>query len=568
MKTRRGVLGDMVRLGVAAALTPRAALAQSGQADLILFNGKVVPVDAQNTISEAVAIQGGKVLKVGSNQEIQHLGGPLCRKIDLQGKMVTPGLIDSHYHLMYYGQQFWPGYLNIRIPEAQCKADVLRLVGEKAKQLAAGQWISGNQGYHLRFGETLDRWDLDQVAPNNPVYLRQGSGQCAAVNSLALQIAGIDASTPNPTSSLILHDSQGEPTGILSHYPAEQLVAQHATGYGDRTEEQKLEDIDIAQDLCLQAGYTSVQDVIVGSWEDIEVYRKYANSGKLKVRLYLMLYINTQEQADKIVSKFQPIDSGRLKFGGWKLALDGGCAVQTTLMYDKSLYAAGLSYPYHSQEALNRLARTLHDTGLQVAVHVLGDQGIDMTLTAFEEAMKASPRPDPRHRIEHGLFPTPEALPRMKAGGIVLSTQPHWIPWFGDSFLQTTNEQTMAHFLPLKTMLQMGVPLAFGCDVPSALFQEPKWAFSGAGLRRCENGTVLTPEERLSGPEMVRIHTMGSAYAGFSETTTGSLEPGKCADLTIWSHDLFNLKANELNSLRAEMTIIDGEIVYDAGTLA
>jgi len=538
-------------------------------ADLILLNGKVITVDAQDTIGRAVAIAEGKILKVGGNLEVLALAGPQCRTIDLKGKAVTPGLIDSHYHLMYYGQQFWPGYLNIREPEVSSKADLLRVVGERAKQLNKGDWISANQGFHLDPNETLDRWDLDAVAPDNPVYLRHGSGQYCVVNSLALQIAEIDANTPNPHSSVIFHDSQGEPTGVLSHYPAENLVAEHATGYGDRTEEQKLEDIEVGQQLCLQAGYTSVQDVIVGSPNDVKIYKKFSDEGRLKVRLYLMLYLSTEEQARQIAETYEPNDdpNNRLTFGGWKLAMDGGVAAKTILMYDKSLLASELAYPYHSQEALNRIVRILHDTGLQVAVHVSGDEGIDMTLTAFEEAIKANPRPDPRHRIEHGLFPSPAALQRMKEGKIILSTQPQWTVWHGDGYAQGTDEATMSHYLPLRTMLQMGIPLAFGCDVPASVYQEPKWAFAGATTRRTKAGSVLTPQERLIMPEVLRIHTMGSAYAGFAETTTGSLEPGKFADLVVWSHDLYPLSPADANDLQPEMTIVNGEIVYDAQKL-
>jgi predicted amidohydrolase YtcJ len=554
----------MMRLGVAAAFGSRLSAAQGGDADLILFNGKIITMDGRDTIQQAVAIKDGRILQLGDNREIPLLAGPLSTMIDLKGKTVTPGLIDSHYHLMYYGQQFWPGYLDIRHPRVQSKADLLQVVGEYAARLQPGEWVSGNQGFHLGLGETLDRWDLDGVAPNNPVYLRHGSGQYVVVNSLALQIAGIDASTPNPPSSVIVHDSQGEPTGVLSHYPAEYLVGQYATGYGDRTEEQKLEDIAIGQDLCLQAGYTSVQDVIVGNWDDIEVYRKFAESGRLKVRLYLMLYLNTEEQATNAARNFSPIDSGRLKYGGWKLAMDGGAAAGTVLMYDKTLAVSSVSYPYYSQETLNRIVRTLHDTGLQIAVHVGGDEGIDMTLTAFEEAMRASPRPDPRHRIEHGLFPSVEAVQRMKEAGVVLSTQPQWITWHGDAWSQMTSEKTMNRFLPLKTMLQTGVPIAFGCDVPASLYQEPRWAFHGACLRRTGSGVVLTPDERLMVPEALRIHTMGSAYAGFAEATTGSLEPGKYADLVVWSHDLYNLQPGDLDNLQPDMTIVDGEVVYDA----
>ncbi|UCE47186.1 MAG: amidohydrolase [Phycisphaerales bacterium] len=567
MKMNRMLLTDRWWLAMVTIISVTLSAAEVEEADLILMSGKIITVDAQDTINKAVAIRDGKILKVGDDEEIMAMAGPQCQVIDLKDKMVTPGLTDSHYHLMYYGQQFWPGYLNIRYPEVSSKADLLRVVGERAEQLNEGEWISGNQGFHLQPDETVDRWDLDAAAPNNPVYLRHGSGQYSVVNSLALEIAGIDASTPNPHSSMIFHNDQGEPTGVLSHYPAENLVGRHATGYGGRTEEQKLDDIERGQELCMQAGYTSIQDVIVGNPTDINIYKKFAESGRLKVRLYLMLYLSTEEQADYAAQMLKCFESDKLTFGGWKLAMDGGIAAKTILMYDKSLYASNLAYPYHSQEALNRIVQILHDTGLQVAVHVYGDQGIDMTLTAFEEAMRLNPRPDPRHRIEHGLFPSPDALQRMKEAKIILSTQPQWIVWHGDSYQQTTNEEAMSHLLPLKTMLQMGIPLAFGCDVPASIYQEPKWAFLGASLRRTRTGAVLTAEECLTMQEILRIHTMGSAYAGFAKTMTGSLEPGKYADLVVWSHDVYTMAPAEIHNLEVEMTIIGGEIVYDAGRI-
>ncbi|RPH97208.1 MAG: hypothetical protein EHM72_13835, partial [Calditrichaeota bacterium] len=536
------------------------------KADFIIYNGKVITVDPQDRVVEAVAIKDGKILQAGTTQEILQLADADCKSIDLRGKTVTPGLIDSHYHLMYYGAQFWPGYLNIRHPVVTSKADLLQLLQQHVASLQPGEWISGNQGFTLRMFETINRGDLDAVIPNNPAYLRHCSGQYSVVNSAALDSAGIDNNTPNPPGSLIMRDEQGNPTGILSHYPAENLVGQYAAGYGDRTDQQKFEDIERGQQLAFEAGYTSVQDVIVGSIRDIMLYKQYADSGLLKIRLYAMLYIDVEQEADTLAKIFKPVDSGLFHFAGWKLAMDGGIAARTTLFYDKSLYAAQISYPYHTQDELNRMVQTLHNTGLQVAVHVSGDEGIDMTLTALEAAMKANPRPEPRHRIEHGLFPTASALQRMKENGIILSTQPQWISWYSDGFEQATDASAMANLLPMKSMLDDGIHLAFGCDVPASLYQEPKWAFNGAILRRSvQSGIVYNPEQKLSAQEALRIHTMGSAYAGFAETTTGSLEPGKFADLVIWSHDLYTMSPSKLIDLAAELTMVGGRIVYDAG---
>jgi predicted amidohydrolase YtcJ len=535
-------------------------------ADIVLYNGKIITVDAQDRTFQAVAIKGNKILALGTNTDILALAGPACKKIDLKGKSVSPGLIDSHYHMMYYGAQFSPGYLDIRYPIVKSKADLLKVVGDYAAKLKPGEWISGNQGFSLQPFETLDRWELDAVAPNNPTYLRHASGQYVVVNTKALQISGVTSKTPNPPGSLIMHDADGEPTGVLSHYPAENLVARYATGYGDRTDAQKFEDIERGQQLCLEAGYTSIQDVIVGSSADIQLYKKYAETKTLKVRLYALLLIDFEQEVDPLIKEYQkPPKSGLFRFGGWKLAMDGGLSARTTLFYDKTLYASQISYPYHPQDELNRMVKKLHNSGLQIAVHVGGDEGIDMTLNALELAMQENPRTDPRHRIEHGMFPTASAIERMKNNKIILSTQPQWIAWYGDGWLQATNEASMNGMLPLKSMLSKGIPLAFGCDVPASIYQEPKWAFRGAILRRTSAGLLLTQNERLTIQEALRIHTMGSAYASFSEDSTGSLEPGKYADLVIWSKDLYTMTGVELNDLAAEMTIVDGKICYDAG---
>jgi hypothetical protein len=558
----------LIMLLTGSALIPQALPAQeTGNASLILFNGKIITVDKLDHIYTAVAIKNDKILQVGGNDEIKLMAGEDCKFIDLKGKTVTPGLIDSHYHVMYYGQQFWPGYLNIRYPDVKSKSDLLRVVGERAEQISKNEWISGNQGFHLHADETLDRYDLDAVTPDNPVYLRHGSGQYAVVNTKALDTANVDRDTPNPHSSLILRDSNGDPTGVLSHYPAENLVAQHATGYGDRTKEQKLEDIERGQALCLEAGYTSVQDVIVGSVNDIALYQEFNDLGKLKIRLYTMLYLNTEEQVNLMAANYKPSNSGLFTFGGWKLAMDGGIAAKTVLMYDTTLYLSEICYPYFEQDKFNRMIETLHNTGLQVAVHVLGDRGIDMTINAFEEAMKKNPRSDPRHRIEHGLFPTDSAIQRMQALKIILSTQPQWIMWHGDSYVEASNTETMNHLLPLKKMLGMGVPIAFGCDVPASLFQEPKYAFLGSVMRRTSSGVTLNNDQRLTIQEALRLHTMGSAYASFSESQTGSLEPGKFADLVVWSHDPYTTPPAEIMNLKSEMTIVNGEIGYDSGLL-
>ena len=537
--------------------------ATTQEADLVLLNGKIITVDSRDTIVEAVAVKNGKIAKLGNNEYVKAFVGPQTAILDLKGRTVTPGLVDSHIHVMYHGRQFWEGFLNIRFPNARSKADLLRLVAERAKVTAKGEWISGNQGFPLSMKETPDRWELDSVSPNNPVYLRHSSGQYAVVNSYALRLAGIDRNTPNPYGGVIAKDpTSKEPTGVLFHYPAENLVARIAAGYGQRTNMELMDDVERGQDLCLAAGYTSGQDVIVSAPRHVWIYERMAEDDALKMRLYLMEYVESEESANNLLTTVKPFKTEMLTFGGWKLAVDGGPAAGTSLMYNTSLPAANRSYLYHDQETLNRIVAMLHKAGFQIAFHVGGDRAIDMALNAIEAALKETPRENHRHRLEHVIFPTIEALERIKKLGVIVSTQPQWISFNADGYRASTDEKTMQRFMPIRTMLDMGIHLAFGCDVPATIMLEPKWAFLGAVTRTTASGYTPAPEERISMKDALRIHTMGSAYASFEEEIKGSIEEGKVADMVVWSHDLYSMPTSQLKNLEAEITIVGGKIVY------
>jgi predicted amidohydrolase YtcJ len=200
---------------------------------------------------------------------------------------------------------------------------------------------------------------------------------------------------------------------------------------------------------------------------------------------------------------------------------------------------------------------------MQISFHIVGDKGTDEALDAVEAAMQANPRKDPRHRIEHLCFVKPDSLSRIKDLGVVVSTQPQWISWNGDGFLNLTNEKAMQNFIPIKSILEAGIPLAFGCDAPAALAYEPNWAFIGAESRKTMGGYTANTQECITPYEVLRIHTMGSAYAAFEEKEKGSIEVGKLADLVVWSHDITSTEYKEVIQTEAQITIVGGRIVYE-----
>ena len=566
--TRRDFLKVSAAACAAAYLGWGESLAESSEAaDMVLLNGKIITVNPSDSIAQAVAIRGDKIQAVGPTSNIRNMVGPATKIIDLGGRTVTPGIIDAHIHTLYYGRNFWDGFANIRFPGIKSFAELQAAIEERALTTPAGEWISGNQGFYFTQGiREFDKTDLDAFTPSHPLYLRHGSGQYSVVNSLALQEAGIDAGgtlTENPFGGKIVRDPvTHEATGVLLHYPAENLVMLHADGYKDLTDEALENDLKYAQDILLAAGITGGQDVIVGSPHDLRIYKNLADRGELKMRMYLMLYINSAEQAQQYVDEIEGYESDYLTFGGWKLAIDGGVTAGTSLMYNTVLDCARSSYYFYEPDVLNSIVQLLHGTGKQISFHIIGDKGIDEALDAVQAAFDALGQNGARHRIEHLIFPTATALSRMRDLGMVASMQPQFISWFGDGYRTCSDDATMLRCMPTKTLLTMGVPVAFGCDVPAGIMHHPKWAFVAAAMRKTLSGYVASPNECIDMHAALKVHTMGSAYAEGAEDKKGSIEVGKLADLVVWNDDVYSVDTpEETTNLEALMTIVGGEIV-------
>lgn len=537
--------------------------AQEGKADLVLFKGKVITVDNEDSIAQGVAVKNGKIIKVGSNEEILALVGAETEVLDLRGKTVTPGLVDSHNHLMYYGRD--RKYLmNVRPPMVKSEEDLLKLVGEKAKELPKGEWIAGGQGFYMPKDEAPGRWELDRVAPDNPVYLPHVSGQYVVANSYALELSGIDKYTPNPFRGVIEKDPvTGEPTGLLFHYPTRVMVAKHALAKLFNVETWK-DSVRHGAAMLIADGITSAHDVIVFRWEHTSPYRTVASAGELPVRMYLMVYVSSLTEAKKLGAMAQPFREEMVRFGGWKIAVDGGPAAGTTLMYDATLPGAEDSYLFHTQEELNDIVAMYHKEGYQVAFHVVGDRAVDMALNSLEFAQSMYPRKDPRHRLEHVVFPTQRNLQRIKELGAIVSTTPQWIYDGGAAWPKFVGIEATHRAIPLRTMLDMGIPVAFGSDVPATFSHKPQFALWAAVTRKTRTGQPLQEKERITIREALRIHTMGGAYAAFEEGEKGSIEVGKVADFAVWSEDLYSTPEDQIKDLRVELTIVGGRIVYQS----
>ncbi len=533
----------------------------SSPADLILHNGNVLTVDPSDRVAEALAVSQGKIQKVGSDLEIAPLRGPNTRIIDLKGRTVTPGIIDAHNHMIYFGEQM-KYRLDIRPPKVRDKADLLRVVKEAAQAKPEGEWIYGCQGFTMMIQDSPTRWELDEVSPKHPLYLPHAGGQHAVVNSLALKLGRVTRQTPQPYGGRIEKDEKtGEPTGRLIQYPAEDLVRRMIPKPSVEEYEAAIRH---AADLFLPYGITSVQDVIVYMRQHTRIYEDMAEKQTLPVRLYILEYIDTRQKAEQMVSLHHHYHNPMCTFGGWKLAIDGGNAAGTALMYDKSQLGSKRSFPLHRPEELNQIVEILHKSGLQISIHVVGDEGMDICLDAMERACTAPADLKRRHRFEHANFPTTRNLDRMEKLGIIASVQPSWVHLYGDAFQLQMGETIARRTIPVKSFLKRGIPVAFSSDVPATMVFEPFWGFIGAVSRRTRTGKVLVPSEAVTMREALRAYTYGGAYAAFEEKEKGSLEKGKMADLAVWEQNLYTMRPDpqSLRALKVLMTILDGKIVY------
>jgi len=550
----------MTQAPAASTLTPQATMAVPPEqaADMVLVGGKVITVDPADTIAQAVAVREGLIQAVGSDEEIQALVGEKTKVVDLWGKAVTPGLIDAHNHLQVLGQlqDFYVPFL----PPGVTNLDDLRAkLAEVVAQKPEGEWI---MGYFLVVGERLpNRHDLDPVSPSHPVWLLQQGGHYGSCNTRALEAAGITADTPSPEGGLIEKDASGQPTGVFYNHRAMDVLRRVAPR---ATPEMTRGFIAFAQPAFAACGVTTFHDNNVRGVDTIGTYFDTDREGKMLIRgrvYYTLEWPSDVERALKEVEYYE--GNGFMRLAGFKFLLDG----QAQMAYCHQPHnGVRWDMPTWEPQSFKDAVRALHDTGLQICVHCVGDAAVDLTLDAYEAAMNANPRPDPRHRIEHCVLSTPQATRRIKDLGVVVSTQPQLARMIKsrDRYVELFGEERTRRFMVTREWLEAGIPLALGSDAPTTPWLTPQVTIFGAVRRINYSNETMGPEQRLTIQEALRAHTMGSAYAGFEEKVKGSIEVGKLADLAVWSEDPYTVPLQRLWQIPMEMAIVGGVAVYQA----
>jgi predicted amidohydrolase YtcJ len=516
-------------------------------------------------IAEAIAIWQGRVLAVGRQNELAPLVGPATRVIDLNGRLATPGLNDSHLHLVSLG--FMMDWVDATPAAAPTLDALLSGIRARAVRTRPGEWILA-RGYDqtkLDVKRHPHRTELDEVAPDNPVMLVRTCGHISICNSRALQLAGIDESSSAPTGGLI-EQRNGSLTGLL----AENARGPVWSVIPPPTEDDLVAAIERGGRYLLSYGITSCMDAAVGQrggFAEIAAYHRAKREGRLPVRTWLTLLgdpdrtIVPQCHEAGLISG---TGDDMLMIGAVKYFLDGSAGGRTAWMSKPYLgedQTTGIKIL--TDDELNELVMDAHAKGYQLACHAIGDSAIEQLITAYERALAAIPDPDRRHRIEHSGFSTPEQHRRMLKAGIYPCPQQVFIYDFGDAYMSVLGEERALSSYPFKTWFDLGLKPATGSDAP-VCDPNPFPNFYSMLTRKTWKGTIMDARERVTIEEALQAYTEFGAFSQKLENTKGRLVEGQIADIAVFSRNLLAATPEDiLDNTYCDLTIRGGAIVHD-----
>lgn len=510
--------------------------------DLILFNANVITMNAAFPKAQLIAIKNGKIQHVAKNDSFKDLRNSKTKVIDCRSKTVLPGFIDTHIHFHGFAERLVTLNLSPR-NDVRSISDIRDRISQLSKDLPLRAWIRGGgyNEFYLDEKRHPTRWDLDMATSAHPIKLTHRSGRAHVLNSLALKVVNISKETADPRGGLIDRDLEtGEPTGLL--FGMGDYLAQSIPSIDN---DQMERGIKLASNELCSLGITSINDASprnnLNRWKR---FQRWKESGLLKSRISVTLGVEGYEEYKKEPFSTQ-INETQPKIRGVKIILH-----ETT----------GRLTP--TQEELNEIVLNIHQDGSQLILHAIEENSIKAACNAVGYALQKSPKSDHRHRIEHCSVCTPSLAKRIASLRIMVVTQPNFIYYNGDRYLKTVPKPNLEHLYPIATLTKNGVKVAFSSDCP-VVPANPITGIYSAISRKTEAGEVVLPEERIAPFDALKMYTEDAAKAIFEEKTKGSITPGKLADMVVLNGDPTKLPADEIKDIEAEMTILDGEIVWD-----
>jgi predicted amidohydrolase YtcJ len=550
-----------------AGLIVRAQRDDDGPVDLIVINGKVYPADGGSELAEAVAVTGNKVVRVGSNREIQRLRRAQTVVVDAKGGAVVPGFNDAHAHLINGGLSLD----QISLSDATTVEAIKDTIRVWAEAHPEREWIIGRGWYYQPFnGAMPTRQMLDALVPDRPAYLVAYDGHTGWANTRALKAAGITRHTKAPAGGEIVKDRRtGEPSGALKE-SARALISAAAPA---PSTEDSLAAIRAAIDASHRFGITSVQDA-GGAAGDLDLFDRLRKRGELTLRVYQALRAdNTLSEADldaldNVRSRYA--DDPLLKTGAVKLIADGVIESHTAAMLEPyANKASSTGEARFTPAQLNKVVAMLDQRGWQVMTHAIGDAAVRMTLDAYEAAAKVNPAPERgrRHRVEHIETIDPADIPRFGKLGVIASMEPVHAtpsPTPGDVWSVNIGDERAARGWMWNSLAKAGAHLTFGSDWP-VMTLDPLKGLHVAVTRTTPDGLPeggWIPSERLPLRKAIDAYTRDAAWASFDELRKGRLAKDMLADIVVLSDDIFSGPASRLTTTEVAVTIADGKVVY------
>ncbi|MBN1191004.1 MAG: amidohydrolase [Dehalococcoidales bacterium] len=561
--------------------------------DLIISNGRVITVDKDFSIAEAVAVKNGKIMAVGTSDEIKSITGKRTRVVDLKGATMLPGINDSHCHVSDWALTRPPWKLFIRFPVVKSIADIVGIVAEAAGKASPGEWVQGegwDQGYLDECLANPDRLpskeDLDRVAPDNPVVLVEYSGHRMWVNSKALEMAGIRDDTPDPVGGRIGRDhATGKCTGLLyekADMPVRQIIPPW-------TAEQRMKALPEAMAELNSLGITSFTDAGVerDKWACYnDTFNRHSGDGKWTCRVNMLLHmgergkfsLEAMKEAFKHIGCSYNFGNEWLKVGGVKFLGDGIPPLKTACMFEPypdgtfGLLETDGTTLGEQEQSLREMIKLVHSNRLQVGIHSTGERTIHIITDQYMKCIEQDPW-DARHYVIHSDFSRLHDIEKIRdfakrTGYEIGMNVQSSIKWTISDLMETVvGKERAAYHWPLRTMLDHGIRVANSSDAP-VIYPDWRPGIQAAVLRESKaTGKISGPEQRITVAEAIATYTINGAWLDHMEELKGSIEAGKLADFCIIDNDILTIDPHKIQDIRILMTISGGNVVYNAGVL-
>ena len=552
------------------------ALAQTPP-DVIYYNGSIITVSSAHPTAQAVAIRGDRFAAIGTDAEVLKTAGPQTRKVDLGGKCVLPGIIESHVHPISAALAEIDGPL----PLLHSIREIQSYIRAQAQKLPADRLIFVPKVYSTRLTDHRypNRYELDEAAPQREAMI--DNGYASVLDSALLKKLGITRDTPQPANGRFIKDEKGEPTGLILGAP--QLLGK-LRGSRKYSADERVSALKKMLKTYNSVGITSIIDRSEGP-EGFRAYQTLRQAGELTARAYVTYLIQAQGTPAQVREEIEhiPFVTGLgddwLRVGSLKAVADGGILIGTAYLrepygthtqiygYVDPDYRGVLSVP---RENLVQMAKSADELGWQMTAHTTGGGATDALLDAYEAADREKPIAGRRFTVTHGNFPDRNAIARAKRLGVAFDIQPFWLYLDGPAIQPVFGAERMKHFQPLRDLFDAGIVVAGGSDhmirFDPREATNPYHPFLGMWIaitRKMVDGNVLNPEQRISRMEALKMWTWNGAWLMFEEKDRGSIEPGKLADLVVISKDYARCPEDEIKDIEALHTVVGGKVVYD-----